>query len=72
MAADGSAAQVRQVLDDLYRQGIDVHSLSLHSASLEDVFLSLTGQRPTSTAGERSAQHDATHRTDSHQEIVHV
>jgi len=34
VAADGSAAQVRQVLDDLHRQGIDVHSLSLHSASL--------------------------------------
>lgn len=72
IAADGSAAQVRLVLDDLHRQGIDVDTLSLHSASLEDVFLSLTGQQPTSHSADIRARPGVTDRTDRDKETVHV
>lgn len=72
IAADASAAQIRLVLDDPYRQGIDVDTISLHSASLEDVFLSLTGQRPTSHSPDASAQAGVTDRTDRDKETVHV
>jgi ABC-2 type transport system ATP-binding protein len=44
VATDGSAAHLRQVLDLLEREGVGVATLSLHRPTLDDVFLTLTGQ----------------------------
>lgn len=53
LATDGSAADIHRVLDDLDRRRITVDTLSLHTASLDDVFLTLTGhQGGSSTTGE--------------------
>nr|MDT0657120.1 ATP-binding cassette domain-containing protein [Micromonospora sp. DSM 115978] len=40
---DGTAAQVRHLLDDLDRRGVPVDRLALRRPSLDDVFLALTG-----------------------------
>ncbi|MFF5226839.1 ATP-binding cassette domain-containing protein [Dactylosporangium sp. NPDC000521] len=42
VTTDGSAAHVRAVLDEIDPQGTDVLRFSLHSATLDDVFLALT------------------------------
>jgi ABC-2 type transport system ATP-binding protein len=39
----GGAASVRDVLNLLHDQGVDVHRLDLHEPTLDDVFLDLTG-----------------------------
>ena len=44
VATDGSAAHVRALLDEVDPGGRAVESFSLHSATLDDVFLSLTGR----------------------------
>jgi ABC-2 type transport system ATP-binding protein len=44
VATDGSAAHLRYVLDFLEREGVGVATLSLHRPTLDDVFLTLTGQ----------------------------
>lgn len=70
LATDGAAAHVRTVLDDLERAGIGVQTLALHSASLDDVFLSLTGHRPD---GQAAADDDDTGAHASpREEIAHV
>jgi ABC-2 type transport system ATP-binding protein len=43
VATDGSAAHVRSVLDKVDPDGRRVRSFDLHSATLDDVFLALTG-----------------------------
>jgi ABC-2 type transport system ATP-binding protein len=44
VATDGSAAHVRALLDEVDPRGRAIESFSLHSATLDDVFLSLTDQ----------------------------
>ena len=51
VATDGTAGHVRAVLDELdpTRQAID--RFAVHSATLDDVFLALTGHTTKETAG---------------------
>lgn len=49
VATDGSAAQVKRLLDRLADERIDVDKIALHKPSLDGVFLSLTGA-PADTA----------------------
>ncbi|MFB9408174.1 ATP-binding cassette domain-containing protein [Dactylosporangium matsuzakiense] len=46
VTTDGSAAHVRSVLDEIDPAGSGVRRFSLHSATLDDVFLSLTTSTP--------------------------
>jgi ABC-2 type transport system ATP-binding protein len=48
VATDGSAAETRWLLDQLDPQQRRIDRFTLHTASLDDVFLELTGHR-TST-----------------------
>ncbi|PGH49146.1 ATP-binding cassette domain-containing protein [Streptomyces sp. Ru87] len=51
-ATDGSAAHIRALLDEIDPEGLAVRRFSVHSATLDDVFLALTGRTdPTGTAG---------------------
>ncbi|WP_228994802.1 ATP-binding cassette domain-containing protein [Streptomyces sp. DH8] len=50
LPTDGTAAQVRALLDGLDPDGRDIARFSLHSATLDDVFLALTSAAPTSPA----------------------
>jgi ABC-2 type transport system ATP-binding protein len=43
VATDGSAAQVRALLDEVDPSGSAVRSFAVHESSLDDVFLALTG-----------------------------
>ncbi len=54
VATDGSAAQVRRLLDRLAEQRIAVDKIALHKPSLDDVFLTLTGE-PAATAATEAA-----------------
>jgi ABC-2 type transport system ATP-binding protein len=45
VTTDGSAAHVRSVLDEIDPAGTAVRRFSLHSATLDDVFLSLTARK---------------------------
>ena len=45
VTTDGSAAHVRSVLDEIDPTGSQVRRFSLHSATLDDVFLSLTSRK---------------------------
>ncbi|WP_432987184.1 ATP-binding cassette domain-containing protein [Dactylosporangium sp. CA-233914] len=45
VTTDGSAAHVRSVLDEIDPSGAGVRRFSLHSATLDDVFLSLTSSK---------------------------
>jgi ABC-2 type transport system ATP-binding protein len=47
VASDGSAASVRELLDELDPDRAAVARFSVHSATLDDVFLSLTGRTAT-------------------------
>jgi ABC-2 type transport system ATP-binding protein len=47
VATDGSASEVRSMLDRLEMVGAPAARLSLHRPSLDDVFLSLTGATPS-------------------------
>jgi ABC-2 type transport system ATP-binding protein len=47
VATDGSASEVRSVLDGLETAGTPALKVSLHRPSLDDVFLSLTTAEPT-------------------------
>ncbi|OEJ95217.1 ATP-binding cassette domain-containing protein [Streptomyces thermolilacinus] len=49
LPTDGTAPQVRALLDALDPGGTDIARFSLHTATLDDVFLTLTGT-PSSTA----------------------
>jgi ABC-2 type transport system ATP-binding protein len=44
---DGSVAGLRALLDRLDRAAVEVDDLSIHTPDLDDVFLALTGPRPT-------------------------
>jgi ABC-2 type transport system ATP-binding protein len=48
VATDGSAAHVRGLLDEIDPQRRAVSRFAVHAATLEDVFLALTGATPTS------------------------
>jgi ABC-2 type transport system ATP-binding protein len=50
VATDGTAAHVRAVLDDVDPGRVDVHTFAIHAATLDDVFLALTG-RPVVLSG---------------------
>ena len=52
VATDGSAADVGALLDDLDPQRRSVDRFAVHSATLDDVFLALTGHVTTATAEE--------------------
>ncbi|BFO16806.1 hypothetical protein SHKM778_31940 [Streptomyces sp. KM77-8] len=60
---DGSAAQVRSLLDELDPQARLVSSFSVHTATLDDVFLALTG---------RPAQRDQNENSSENKEIAGV
>ncbi|MEU5458035.1 AAA family ATPase, partial [Streptomyces globisporus] len=47
---DGSAAQVRALLDEIDPDGREIERFSLHSVTLDDVFLALTSNAPPSNA----------------------
>ncbi|MEV8400535.1 ATP-binding cassette domain-containing protein [Streptomyces niveus] len=47
LPTDGTAARVRALLDEIDPQGRDVASFTVHSATLDDVFLALTGRGRT-------------------------
>jgi ABC-2 type transport system ATP-binding protein len=51
VATDGSAAHVRALLDEIDPQGTAVQRFTVHTATLDDVFLALTGHAAT-TAGQ--------------------
>jgi len=53
VATDGSAGQVRALLDELDPERRAVASFAVHSATLDDVFLALTGHRATTDSAER-------------------
>ena len=46
LPTDGSAAQVRALLDEVDPDRVNVASFTVQSATLDDVFLSLTGHTP--------------------------
>jgi ABC-2 type transport system ATP-binding protein len=46
IAINGDAAEVRSLLDELDPHRKRISRFALHAASLDDVFLSLTGHRP--------------------------
>ena len=54
VATDGSAAQVKRLLDRLAEQQVAVDKIALHKPSLDDVFLALTGE-PAATAAAEAA-----------------
>jgi ABC-2 type transport system ATP-binding protein len=47
VATDGSATHVRSVLDELDPLSRNVSSFAVHTATLDDVFLALTGRTAT-------------------------
>ena len=55
VATDGSAAHVRALLDELDPGGGQVQRFTVHTATLDDVFLALTGHAATA-AGRRPSQ----------------
>jgi ABC-2 type transport system ATP-binding protein len=52
VATDGSAAQVRALLDELDPERRAVERFAVHSATLDDVFLALTGHAANQPEGE--------------------
>ncbi len=54
VATDGSAREVRGLLDEVDPQRTDVRDLAVHDVTLDDVFLALTG-KPTEAATEETA-----------------
>ncbi|TXS36679.1 ATP-binding cassette domain-containing protein [Streptomyces sp. OR43] len=50
LPTDGSAAHVRALLDEIDPAGTAIERFSLHSATLDDVFLALTTTKETRTA----------------------
>ncbi|EFE75676.1 predicted protein [Streptomyces filamentosus NRRL 15998] len=58
---DGSAAHVRALLDEIDPAGREIERFSLHSVTLDDVFLALTSNATTANATTTDA-----HTTDAH------
>src|SRR5262249_58787370 len=50
LATDGTAAHVRAVLDDVDPRGANVARLAIRTATLDDVFLALTGHTATAAS----------------------
>ncbi|MEU0299170.1 ATP-binding cassette domain-containing protein [Streptomyces sp. NPDC006175] len=50
LPTDGTAAHVRALLDEIDPHRTDVDRFSLHSATLDDVFLALTAEKPEAPA----------------------
>ncbi|MGW5066838.1 ABC transporter, partial [Streptomyces cyaneofuscatus] len=46
LPTDGSAAHVRALLDEIDPAGTEIDRFTLHSATLDDVFLALTSEVP--------------------------
>ena len=65
LPSDGGVHSLRALLDRLDAESIEVDGLSVRSADLDDVFLSLTGR--TRTATRRCPRHDRL----SHPRLVH-
>jgi ABC-2 type transport system ATP-binding protein len=49
VATDGSAAHVRALLDEIDPRSRAVRTFAVHTATLDDVFLALTGHRAART-----------------------
>ncbi|QIS19465.1 ATP-binding cassette domain-containing protein [Nocardia terpenica] len=47
VAGDGSAAEVKAILDRLFDDAIPVDTVSVHTPDLDDVFFALTGHAPS-------------------------
>ncbi|HEX2773595.1 MAG TPA: hypothetical protein VHN18_14360, partial [Micromonosporaceae bacterium] len=56
VATDGSAAHVRALLDEVDPDRRTVQRFDLHSATLDDVFLALTGRVATPTDSDTTQQ----------------
>jgi ABC-2 type transport system ATP-binding protein len=57
LATDGTSGEVRALLDELDPDGTRVERFSLYTASLDDVFMALTGHRSTTTPIETEVAH---------------
>jgi len=57
LPTDGTAAQVRALLDELDPERSAVRSFSVHTATLDDVFLAVTRPGPAATDPEPEATH---------------
>jgi ABC-2 type transport system ATP-binding protein len=51
---DGSVRSVKNILDILNAEGIEMDSMSVHKPTLDDVFLNLTGREVTKTEEEKT------------------
>jgi len=60
VATDGSAAQVRALLDEIDPQGAAVQRFAVHTATLDDVFLALTGHAATTAEQQGGRQEKET------------
>ncbi len=58
ITTDGSVPDVRRILADIERRGVDVDTWEVRSPTLDDVFLTLTG-RPTEPAPELVASRES-------------
>jgi ABC-2 type transport system ATP-binding protein len=56
VATDGSAADVRALLDEVDPGGRRVARFSVHGATLDDVFLALTGHPAAPTADDETKE----------------
>lgn len=56
---DGSARHVRDVLDEVDPARTSIAAFSVHTATLDDVFLALTGHATGAGAGDAGATSDA-------------
>ncbi|CAL9621556.1 ATP-binding cassette domain-containing protein [Streptomyces sp. enrichment culture] len=54
VATDGSAAHVRALLDEIDPERVAVDRFAVHGATLDDVFLALTGDRPARSRAART------------------
>jgi ABC-2 type transport system ATP-binding protein len=57
LATDGTAAQVRSLLDELDPERSAVRSFSVHTATLDDVFLAVTRPGPATTHADQETAH---------------
>jgi ABC-2 type transport system ATP-binding protein len=55
---DGSPRHLKSILDQMEQAAIEVENLSVRKPTLDDVFLTLTGQRKTLEVVERENSHD--------------
>jgi ABC-2 type transport system ATP-binding protein len=58
VATDGSAAQVRSLLDELDPTRRAVDRFTVHSATLDDVFLALTGHPAEPSQDDNDPEHE--------------